>query len=506
MAKVCFRGLACRRPAIVLLHLCLVTASLRGQGVTSNSVDALAADRYTIRVDSGLTALQVEATIRIRSGDLFMHTRGVGDRNYWRRQIRDLSVRDSVGSPLAVDSVGEGRFSVAHGYSGPVTLRYGVDLGFTHLPFASGNQKTGWRTGSALYLVTKPIFILSDTADARLRMVRFQLPAGFKVATPWTSRIDLPDWFEIAGVRDLNHNSIALGRFSLLESRHGSFAMRVAYLDGPLSESRRVERVLDSAANYFIRKFGVPGRSVYLMTFYHADADAGEAFASSSVTTLRVPPEEIGIPMWGNTLAHELFHLWNSSWLRSTPTDSTEWFSEGFTEYYANRAMLSTGLISQEVFLAKANKHLGAYAFWQDRPMFGATLAEAGRDKTRHTFGVYDGGWNVAWCLDVMLRSRPTASSLDDYMRVLFRDFASSQRAYSYSDLMRNAEAMLGPDGRTLFERSVGGSALLPLDRAAHSLGLDLQLSPGSAEAILSRSPTARREEQQRLRRYLSDR
>lgn len=460
-------------------------------------------ERYVVGIDTALSALTVEAALHIRSGALFMHTRGTGDRNYWRRQVRDLRVVDSLGVPLGVDSIGEGRFAVARGYTGAATLHYKVDLGFTRAPFESGNQKTGWRVGQAVYLVTKPVFIVSDTADRLTREVRFSLPASLSVAAPWQQRAGTPESYLVSGIQELNHNSLVIGRFTMRTIQHDAFTMRIAFLGDLGTASAPIGRVLDNVLRYYVTTFGVPNRTNYLMSFYVGDADAGEAYASSSVTSMRVPPSAVGLPMWGNTIAHELFHLWNSSWLRSASRDSTEWFSEGFTEYFANRAMRQGGLISREAFLAKMTKHFGAYAFWQDRPMFGASMVEAGRDKTLHTLGLYDGGWSLAFVLDMTLRAKQPPATLESYMRALFHDHAAAGRPYGYGDLVRGAEALLGPRGGDLFERHVAGRALLPLDEATRLLGLDLQLAPGAAEAILAPLPDASRIQRQRLARFL---
>ena len=460
-------------------------------------------ERYVITVDSALSELTVKATLTVRSGALYMHTRGTGDRNYWRRQVRGLTVADSLGRLIEVDSVGEGRFSLAKNYSGRAELSYTVDLGFARQPFASGNQKTGWRVGSAVYLVTKPLFVVTDTADAVAREVQFILPKTYAVATPWARAGMAAQSYRVIGVRELNHNSIVVGRFTMRTIQHGSFAMKIAFLGALEAGVAPITRVLDLVLRDYVHRFGVPDRTNYLMTFYQVGVDAGEAYASSSVTTMRVAPSAVGLPMWGNTIAHELFHLWNSSWLQSNSKDSTEWFSEGFTEYYANRAMRAAGLIDRDAYVAKMSKHLGAYAFWQERPMFNTSLVNGGRDKTLHTLGLYDGGWSVAFVLDMKLRESRSPITLDTFMRALFQRYAAAGRPFIYEDLVNMADELLGAQGRAIFDRYVSGRELLPLDEAVRSLGYDLQLAPGAGEALLSPLANATNAQRMARLRYL---
>jgi predicted metalloprotease with PDZ domain len=52
----------------------------------------------------------------------------------------------------------------------------------------------------------------------------------------------------------------------------------------------------------------------------------------------------------------------------------------------------------------------------------GNSLAESGLNKTKNRFGVYDGEWTTALCLDLELRAEAGQhDSLDDLMRLIWR-------------------------------------------------------------------------------------
>ena len=62
--------------------------------------------------------------------------------------------------------------------------------------------------------------------------------------------------------------------------------------------------------------------------------------------------------------AHELFHYWNGRVLtREEPEETTYWFSEGFTDYYALRILFESGRWNAETYAKWINRHLREYAF-----------------------------------------------------------------------------------------------------------------------------------------------
>lgn len=64
-------------------------------------------------------------------------------------------------------------------------------------------------------------------------------------------------------------------------------------------------------------------------------------------------------------LAHEYMHSWIPNQVGGLPLQDEArdyWFSEGFTEFYASRALLASGIRSLEDFVARYNEVLTRYA------------------------------------------------------------------------------------------------------------------------------------------------
>ena len=163
------------------------------------------------------------------------------------------------------------------------------------------------------------------------------------------------------------------------------------------------------------------------------------------------------------SVAHEFFHSWNMERLRSRqiePFDFTRsnmsdalWFGEGFTSYYGNLFLRRAGFYSDSEYVEQlGNEIVGAVnspARRHGSPMDMSQLAvffDGGSfpDPTNASnafLSYYTWGDDIAAALDLTLRQR-FASSLDEYMRLLWADYGRHQsktfepeRPYTIADL-----------------------------------------------------------------------
>jgi predicted metalloprotease with PDZ domain len=76
----------------------------------------------------------------------------------------------------------------------------------------------------------------------------------------------------------------------------------------------------------------------------------------------------------GRLLAHELFHLWNGQRISATVNEARyKWFTEGFTDYYADRMFRDLGRYSTADYRDRVNAELRAY---YASPVRGITRAD----------------------------------------------------------------------------------------------------------------------------------
>lgn len=182
------------------------------------------------------------------------------------------------------------------------------------------------------------------------------------------------------------------------------------------------------------------------------------------------------------TVSHEFFHGWNVERLRPAdlePFDFTKadvsqhlWFAEGFTSYYDELLRLRGGDIDRDAFLDGLSFTVSATLSSPARP--GSSPSEMSRNApymdaatsvdpdnfANSKLSYYTYGAAVGFGLDLELRKR--GSSLDDYMRLLWKRFGKTGIPYRDEDLLTSLAEVSGDAefAKTFFASVVHGDDL----------------------------------------------
>jgi len=449
--------------------------------------------------------MEVQAHLDVVDGRLLVATGGGIDQlpNQWATFVHGLAVQTAAGRTLHAQLAGPEGFQLDSVYTGSVSLQYTVDLEYATKPWPPGNEQAGLWRANTLYSVTKPIFVTSSGNATAI--VRFHLPDGWMADTPWQPLPDTSNAFVARSRAELVENSIVLGSDPGPTFREGAFTL-VLGLVGPDHETANLLReTLGAALHHVIGVFDQTPPSRFMLTILYTDQDDGESFETSAAIATATVPRADNRQLWGNDLAHELYHIWIGGKLHGADP-SFEWFDEGFTDYYADLALVQGGLISHESFLVKMEKVMGRYGYFVWSPLFQAkSLAAASANKGRNRFGVYDGGWAAAFCLDVMIQQHTGGRrTLDDFMRTLYDRFALTARAFTLDDLSKTASDVAGADLRAFFHDHVTEPAPLPLEQCLAGAGLEGAFQQYAAELWLSPDPHATPEATAVLARIMS--
>ena len=97
-------------------------------------------------------------------------------------------------------------------------------------------------------------------------------------------------------------------------------------------------------------------------------------------------------------MAHEMFHYWNgANFLVGKNLEDLYWFSEGFTEYYASRSLVRTGVIDKALYFRKLEHYLSRYFITRKMwPIERTSFVEAGKEKGKNWLLLYGGGATMA--------------------------------------------------------------------------------------------------------------
>ena len=467
---------------VILSSVAVAGGPVNGRNQSGGNIAA----EYEVSInETRPRTLFVRARTLVTNGRLFMSQIGVDHLpEGWATFVSDLQASDEKGDKLNFEK-GEGaNWRVAQGYNGMVNLTYKVDLRFIYEDWVSGNEQAGAHFDDSIFLVTRPIFISSEY-NGNIR-VNFKLPSNWKASTPWKPDQDARA-FIAENQLDLLSNTVILGNHKEVRLREGTLTFILA-LPGKMKEtSPIIEATLKPVLRAYLRLFRGTPPSIFLMTFFHANAEDGEAYSRSSAFTTSDEVSKASLIIWGNFLAHELFHFWNGQQMRGNERDNRQWFSEGFTEYYANLTLVREGLIGEDLFIKKIEKHLAMYLFFRSAPAFnGVSLVKAGERKGFNRPAVYNGGWTVAFCLDQIIREKTSGrKSLDDFMTTMYRKFGA--KPYRYDDIVETAGETAGTDLTEFFAEFVAGTHTMPVKEHLKKYGLNAYFKGYAGEFYIVR-------------------
>jgi predicted metalloprotease with PDZ domain len=435
--------------------------------------------QYTVTIAADPIRVSVRAALPAGDGRLLMQTGGGIDHlpSQWATFVRALRVNSG-----SVTSVGAEGWRVS-GARGPLEVTYEVDLDYARKDWPAGNEQAGKLFEQALYTVTRPLFVYTTGVDRAV--VRFEVPEGWQVAAPWTQRA--PNEFAARSVADLAVNSFVAGRYESASTEVAGLQVVAALPGASAAAARHTSRVVEQVAAVARRLFEAKEPQPYLFTIFHAPQEDGEAFTSSAALTTPWNLEEGDGFVWVNTLAHELLHHWIGHRIRGAD-DSMQWFTEGFTEYYANVAVSRANVVSREHVRQKIAFQLGGYLLSTASSLYDdVTMVSAGKQKGRYRFAVYDAGWVLAFGMDAEIRKATNGEkSLDDLIRLLDTKYGATSTPVTTASIVTAASEIGGTD-LGVFRAYVEEGARMPVERWLSWLGCDIEIQDYAGQAYVHR-------------------
>lgn len=368
-------------------------------------------------------------------------------------------------------------------------ISYWVDLSFVTENWAAGNEQAGKHIDGALFVVTRSLFLAPATTS--LFRVQFVLPEGYTVSAPWPAIADQD--FVVSSRDALMNNTVVWGTHSPVVIARGNMTLQIAMLGFENDVTGLLKETFTPILDYYLALFPNTPRTRYLITAFPYKQNDGEAYTTSNAFTLKFPPQAANRLIWANQFAHELFHFWNGRLINGPERSDREWFSEGFTEYYSNLALLRTGLISRTEFFGMIEKTIGLYYFFRRRQYPDISLKDAGQQKGTYRFGVYNGGWCAAFVMDMMLREHDPTLTLDTFMQILFTEHGQTGAPYVLADLERIFQQLIGDMEHPFFDKYITGLDVLPVEYYFQQAGLLLDYTPykGTAFIVPMPNPTS---------------
>ncbi|GAC1651856.1 MAG: PDZ domain-containing protein [Gemmatimonadaceae bacterium] len=338
-------------------------------------------------------------------------------------------------------------------------------------------------TADFAFFTGTELFVMAEGMRAVPVTVRFLVPSGWRISTALDQAGD-STVYRAPNYDVLVDAPTMLGHFDVTQFEAGGrphyLVAEPAGAFGPEKTAqmtallRRVVRV-DSAM------FGsLPyKRYFYFYHFARAESNASGALEHLNSHVLIAGPAASVEPQdLIAEAAHEYFHLWNVKRIRPIemwPYDYARenetpllWVSEGITSYYGDASLQRAGIRTVAQRLAALAHGIDSVEGNDARRHMSVAEASSSTwlcydTPCRSAVSYYPWGEALGALLDLSLRhdSRGRAS-LDDVMRVLYRERYERGQGFSTDDLTAIFHRLSGRDYRPFFKRYVWGTDVPP--------------------------------------------
>ena len=209
---------------------------------------------------------------------------------------------------------------------------------------------------------------------------------------------------------------------------------------------------------------------------------------------------------WGVT-AHEYVHTWNVKRIRPQglgPFDYSQeqyvtelWFSEGFTSYLGDLALVRAGIWSEERYLASLAEELESHRatparHWMSAADSSFTTWHKSQNGVDGRVNYYNKGLLIGMLMDLELRRRSGGQyDLTDLMQRMNDDFRKTGLAFPKGTIQKIAESLTNDSWAPFFARYITGTERLAVDKALETVGMTLKKKPGQPVASLGVSTRA---------------
>lgn len=377
------------------------------------------------------------------------------------RLVENLSFTDPKGTILQSESIKPGLWRVQHQPQEEIYFSYRLRTD----PSAHGLSMEMPGGGEMPYMDENLFFTFGYlsfvrplTSQTGPVMIEWDVPRGWKVATPWPM---IGPQATIPVLTDLLLNYVAAGHYVRTSRKLNNFEFEVVWFGKERFHSKTTDQFAKTfeTAN---RLFGeVPTRK-YLLIFKPiarmGHMEASPKFDSmqfnvpkqSSPKDLLSPKNRPELLRMLTVLAHEYTHTWGRKRPKPEKLEDNEepeaggelrWFKEGFTDYFARLVLFQAGIMNAEEFATAMHE---AYLGLKSHSAYGKTsLIEASQqffesdDMRRFS---YLGGSLLALKLDWDLRnskSEQPSRTLAAFMKNYFGErHKSSQDDPSLDELL----------------------------------------------------------------------
>jgi predicted metalloprotease with PDZ domain len=319
--------------------------------------------------------------------------------------------------------------------------------------------------------------------DRKNIQVDFDLPEHWRVTTPWLRQSTETQTYSVADYNNLSTSILFAGTHRQLSIRQGQFELLLALGGDKIlaQESVFIDMAQGVLQYYTDLMGGIPrlqtqGELIKSVVIINPSGKTdGEALGNNISLLLESDGDQMSQVIARFIFAHEFFHLWNGK--SFTPeTDETEWFKEGFSNYYTLKALHHIGYLDDASYLDMLANFF--YKKYDSDGGVGSLSMTDGELKHDHWGLIYSGGMFVAIAQDMPIRSASkNEKSVDDMMRFMFDNF--TDETYDIGDVERELSKLNNESQKDFFSRYIVGTERLPVSQYLELANIETILENG---------------------------
>ena len=349
------------------------------------------------------------------------------------------------------------------------------------------DNAAAWAKADFLFVNGTNVFLYPEDGD-------LDFPAAVTVTTE-------PNWSVATGMKATGKNRFAAPSYHDLVDMPlfvGRFDVDSALVDG---KSHRV-------ASYPAGAFAGPARRLFwdqlrrsvpvmakvfgetpwdhytTLLVFDGDFGGGSALEHQNSHLGIYSPDFIGTPILASITAHEIFHTWNVKRLRPSdmvpyrydvPQPTTLlWVSEGITDYYADLALVRSGIVDSTTFLNLTLEKIVEVAAVPPVALEDASVSTWIQPTDGTATIYYPKGSLAGLLLDILIRdATENRASLDDVMRRLYQRAFKAGKGFTDADWWQTAAEVSGRRDLVDFStRYINGREPFPYQRIAALAGI----------------------------------
>ena len=450
---------------------------------------------YTVTIDKGnLKLATVSMSFTPQNSILYMAPGANQLPERWATFVHDLKAIDIDGNAISIKESSAAEWKLQSTPNKEITVSYEVRLDHEDHTWSGGIDGAAYATDWGVFYTGRSLFILNGD-ERKNCTVDFILPTDWHVTTPWDLDGDTQNSFLVNNQMALMQSMFFAGTHEELSFKREDFELVFALGgDEVIAQKEEFKNMAIGVMDYYISLMGgVPNPSPdnkfqkSIVIINSSTLTDGELIGNNISMLIEKNGNPMSKMISRFMFAHEFFHLWNgkSFWPSNT---NTEWFKEGFTNYYTLKSLHHIGFLDDSSYLEILNSFF--FQRYTSDDGTGKLSMTNGEEKHNHWGLIYGGGLFVAISQDMIIRrATNNQKNVNHLMRGLFQKYGGTNEGYSLDELRKSLSNLSGKDQSEFFNTYVIGTKSIPIDEYLSMAGLGAKIEGGVLKIEKKKSP-----------------